>query len=529
MIIVSLLLILVAVLLLVLGLAGGSSALLIGSIVASLLTAVTLVIGARQAATRRTPTGAPGPRDDQPEYATAGATRVSTTAGFAPDAPTTRRGRRARGGGGPAAESAGAYEPAGAAASSRADAAPEARSGRTASPEPDVFPAGGADDPRTAPEEAAPAPGAEAADNSPENTRVAHSGSSSHEFPRNRDGGLHSAPADDSPLSEAPRVDDSAAYSDHSELSRENATNSDVWASSPSDSAASTPASASALPGAGPEGSRDTPFTGSRRAAGGAGPEGSDDTLVGDTSVGDAPVGDTSVGGPRGAAGAAAEPVPGVDDALDLAGPSGAHAAGAAADGSGAGRRRAKRGVFGRLRDDDRSERPPAAGTDEPAAAHAASSDHSLREEEALGGTNLTESDRLGNHDAGQRDVVAPDEEWPEAERTGHRAPDPDYDRAASAIGAARSSDEYAAPDPEDPDDEPLPQSVRPTDAVRVARMTTEVLVVDGRPRYHLQDCPHLAARTYEALPVAEAVELGFSPCGLCRPVDQLVTLPTHR
>ena len=60
MIVVSLLLILVAVALLVLGLAGGSSPLLISSIVASLLAAVALVIGARQAATRAPQAGRPG-------------------------------------------------------------------------------------------------------------------------------------------------------------------------------------------------------------------------------------------------------------------------------------------------------------------------------------------------------------------------------------------------------------------------------------------------------------------------------------
>ncbi|XVU27405.1 hypothetical protein ACQPZJ_10310 [Actinoplanes sp. CA-054009] len=126
----------------------------------------------------------------------------------------------------------------------------------------------------------------------------------------------------------------------------------------------------------------------------------------------------------------------------------------------------------------------------------------------------------------------------------------PDYDRASSAINAARSEtpgedawrrdpgakpeaaavdDEFAEPDVDDPDDEPLPQSVRPADAVRVARLDAEVLVVDGRPRYHLPDCPHLVGRLTEPLPVGEAVELGFSPCGLCRPVDRLVASAVQR
>jgi hypothetical protein len=74
-----------------------------------------------------------------------------------------------------------------------------------------------------------------------------------------------------------------------------------------------------------------------------------------------------------------------------------------------------------------------------------------------------------------------------------------------------------------------LPQAVQPADAVRVARMGDEVLVVDGRPRYHLADCPHLVGRLTEPLPVNEAVELGFSPCGLCRPVDRLVAAAARR
>ena len=102
----------------------------------------------------------------------------------------------------------------------------------------------------------------------------------------------------------------------------------------------------------------------------------------------------------------------------------------------------------------------------------------------------------------------------------------------AEEVSAGRddaAAEEFDEPDPDDPDDEPLPQAVRPADAVRVARLDAEVLVVDGRPRYHLADCPHLVGRLTEGLPVAEAVELGFSPCGLCRPVDRLVAAAARR
>ena len=77
--------------------------------------------------------------------------------------------------------------------------------------------------------------------------------------------------------------------------------------------------------------------------------------------------------------------------------------------------------------------------------------------------------------------------------------------------------------DEEDPPDEPAAQYVSPADAARVARMTADVLVIDGRPRYHLGGCVHLLGRESEPLPVGEAVELGFSPCGRCEPDSALL------
>jgi hypothetical protein len=157
-------------------------------------------------------------------------------------------------------------------------------------------------------------------------------------------------------------------------------------------------------------------------------------------------------------------------------------------------------------------------------------------------------------------DELSPPEPLAEDPPTDPGAEQPDYDRAAGFIGGARApeqprdnawadetraddpaataessapetgysdgsglSEEFGEPDPDDPEDEPLPQAIRPGDAVRITRMDAEVLVVDGRPRYHLADCPHLIDRLTEGLPVAEAAELGFTPCGLCRPVDRLV------
>lgn len=76
---------------------------------------------------------------------------------------------------------------------------------------------------------------------------------------------------------------------------------------------------------------------------------------------------------------------------------------------------------------------------------------------------------------------------------------------------------------PEEPADEPVAQQVSAADAARVARMNDEVLVIDGRPRYHLATCVRLLGRETESLPVHEAVELGFTPCGLCEPDSALL------
>ena len=85
--------------------------------------------------------------------------------------------------------------------------------------------------------------------------------------------------------------------------------------------------------------------------------------------------------------------------------------------------------------------------------------------------------------------------------------------------------DDYDADyeDDEDPEDEPPAQQTPPADAARVAAMSTEVFVIDGRPRYHLRGCVHMLGRDSEPLPVSEAVELGFTPCSMCEPDSSLL------
>ncbi|MGV9214792.1 hypothetical protein ACTFTM_23265 [Micromonospora sp. RB23] len=71
--------------------------------------------------------------------------------------------------------------------------------------------------------------------------------------------------------------------------------------------------------------------------------------------------------------------------------------------------------------------------------------------------------------------------------------------------------------------DEPAEQPITPAEAARISRLPDPVEVVDGRPRYHLAACPHLIGRVPETLPVAEAVELGFTPCAACAPATALL------
>jgi hypothetical protein len=86
---------------------------------------------------------------------------------------------------------------------------------------------------------------------------------------------------------------------------------------------------------------------------------------------------------------------------------------------------------------------------------------------------------------------------------------------AATEPPAAAGADTTDYPDPPD---EPPEEDVSAPDALRVVDSTDEVLVVDGRPRYHIAGCPHLSGK--EAVPLSrlEAREAGFTPCSLCAP-----------
>ena len=92
---------------------------------------------------------------------------------------------------------------------------------------------------------------------------------------------------------------------------------------------------------------------------------------------------------------------------------------------------------------------------------------------------------------------------------------------AAAAQPQAPPADE--APEPQappipEPAGEPAVEQVAVRDALRVAQLDDEVLVVDELPRYHLAGCRSLGTSPVIPLPAREAVELGFTPCAWCTP-----------
>jgi hypothetical protein len=69
--------------------------------------------------------------------------------------------------------------------------------------------------------------------------------------------------------------------------------------------------------------------------------------------------------------------------------------------------------------------------------------------------------------------------------------------------------------------------AVEPEDVALVADAPAapaagSVLVVQGRPRYHVEGCRYLAGKLPEEVEVAEALRQGFTACGVCKPDEAL-------
>jgi hypothetical protein len=66
-----------------------------------------------------------------------------------------------------------------------------------------------------------------------------------------------------------------------------------------------------------------------------------------------------------------------------------------------------------------------------------------------------------------------------------------------------------------------------PAPTAEVATATGgQVLVVAGRPRYHVEGCRYLTGKDAESVDVAEARAQGFTACGVCKPDANLTAAP---
>ncbi|GAB7037847.1 MULTISPECIES: hypothetical protein [Catenuloplanes] len=167
-----------------------------------------------------------------------------------------------------------------------------------------------------------------------------------------------------------------------------------------------------------------------------------------------------------------------------------------------------------------------------------------MRQAAAARAEMVDNADVMAEADSKNDEYGAPAEEYLDEEFAGYEGRRQRREGTSSTVTSTEFRDEaypgYGAAEPEapsyreatvppprepvdDPEDEPEPQLVPAAETARVARMTADVYVVDGRPRYHLAGCVHLMDKEAEPLPVNEAVELGFTPCGLCEPDSALL------
>lgn len=112
----------------------------------------------------------------------------------------------------------------------------------------------------------------------------------------------------------------------------------------------------------------------------------------------------------------------------------------------------------------------------------------------------------------------------PDAVAEAHDEPESEYVEAVdesvhepvveSAVPAEVVADVPEASSEDEPGEEPTDAA----DLLVISGLTADVRVVDERPRYHLAKCAWLGGRSSIGLPVAEARQLGFTPCARCRP-----------
>ncbi|HET9140616.1 hypothetical protein [Actinophytocola sp.] len=94
---------------------------------------------------------------------------------------------------------------------------------------------------------------------------------------------------------------------------------------------------------------------------------------------------------------------------------------------------------------------------------------------------------------------------------------------APPTVGPPPTDTFTPVPDPSEPGEEPTDAA----DLLVISALTTDVLVVDEHPRYHLPECSWLADKATLPLPISEARQLGFTPCARCAPDSTLAA--AHR
>ncbi|HUR13150.1 MAG TPA: hypothetical protein VM097_01525 [Mycobacteriales bacterium] len=65
-----------------------------------------------------------------------------------------------------------------------------------------------------------------------------------------------------------------------------------------------------------------------------------------------------------------------------------------------------------------------------------------------------------------------------------------------------------------------------PAESAALGGLVGEVLVVEGRPRYHVAGCRYLAGKDARGVEVGQAQADGFTACGVCKPDESLASAP---
>ncbi|RZQ63212.1 hypothetical protein [Amycolatopsis suaedae] len=92
------------------------------------------------------------------------------------------------------------------------------------------------------------------------------------------------------------------------------------------------------------------------------------------------------------------------------------------------------------------------------------------------------------------------------------------------ASGELDGDDAGEKAEPPADEGDPGEEDTDASDLLVISELDVEVLVVDEYPRYHLAGCAWLADRDTIPIAVAEARDLGFTPCARCGPDATLAT-----